>query len=150
MLSVTPAWLRWADSERGVKEVSGPDHHPQVLHYHSFTTLQATTDEVPWCASFICASLEEGADLPSTKSARARSFLNYGLHLGIPAYGCVCVIKRGGPNQPGPTVLDAQGHVGLLVDIEAEWIYLLGGNQTNEVSVSRYSIGRVLGYRWPN
>ena len=149
MLNVTPAWLRWADSERGVKERRGAEHHPRVLFYHEFTTLRATTDEVPWCASFVCASLEAGADIESTRSARARSFLNFGLQLEIPAFGCVTVIKRGGPNQPGPSVLDAQGHVGLLVDIEEEWIYILGGNQSNEVCVSRYPIQRVLGYRWP-
>jgi len=42
-----------------------------------------------------------------------------------------------------------QGHVGLYVRDDGDHIYLLGGNQLDEVRIHSYPISSVLGYRWP-
>lgn len=149
-LIVTPPWLEIAEAEMalGVWEVAGNQHDPRILVYHSFTSLRATTDEVPWCSSAMCFCMEE-AGPRSTRSARARSWLRWGIALEQPAHGCIVVMKRGGGNQPGPEVIEAQGHVGLLVGTPTPRdILVAGGNQSNGFNVKPYPVERVLGYRW--
>lgn len=149
-MSYEPPWLRGArrDMDLGVLEIAGPEHHWRILEYHARTGLHASTDEVAWCASAVCAWLEESG-VRSTRSARARSYLGWGIPIKTPALGCVVIIKRGGTTQPGPKNHTAQGHVGLLVDCDADSIDILGGNQSNRVCIKSYPLDRLLGYRWP-
>lgn len=42
-----------AKTQLGVKEIVGKQHNPKVVEYHQSCTLQATADEVPWCAAFV-------------------------------------------------------------------------------------------------
>lgn len=146
-----PPWLQLArkDARLGILEVPGVQHHSRILEYHDHTTLHATTDEVPWCASAVCAWLEE-SDYLSTRSARARSYLRWGQRLMTPALGCIVIIKRGGGNQPGPEDIRAKGHVGLFVDMPTPHeMIVLGGNQSNQVCERTYRLERLLGFRWP-
>lgn len=146
-----PPWLQIAraDALRGVLEQPGPNqNHPRILAMHAHCRLHATTDEVPWCSAAVSTWLDE-AGRESTKSARARSYLNWGIHLPDPAFGCIVVLKRGRGRQPGPEVLDAPGHVGLLIDVIGDDVVVLGGNQSDSVCERPYKIERVLGYRWP-
>lgn len=135
-----PLWLRVAFSEVGQEEIIGRKHNKRIVEYHSQTTLKATTDEVYWCASFVCWVLHT-AGLTSTRSAAARSFLNWGDKINTPKRGCVVIFKR----PPSPT----SGHVGFYLSEDQKDIYVLGGNQDNKVNVKKYSKNNLLGYRWP-
>lgn len=42
-----------AKSQIGVKEKDGNEHNPQIIEYHIASVLKATTDETPWCSSFV-------------------------------------------------------------------------------------------------
>lgn len=150
-MSYEPAWLTLAKEELGTLEIPGPEHHPRILEYHETTTLQASTDEVPWCSSFVSwCILNCGLSLTSTRSAWARSWLRWGIGSTIPAGGCIVVMKRGGRHQPGPEVIQATGHVGFFIDRpDLKTITVLGGNQRNSVCERDYPAGRVLSYRWP-
>jgi uncharacterized protein (TIGR02594 family) len=127
-----------ANKELGIKEIKGRLHSNRILEYHSTTTLKATDDETPWCSSFVnwCVQL---AELKGTNSAAARSWLKWGNEVKEPYEGCVVVIKRGNSSW--------QGHVGFFVKEVGNNILILGGNQSNAVTVSSYSKERVLGYR---
>ncbi len=115
-----------------------------------------TADEVPWCSAF--AQIPPYIlRLPRSKSARARSWLEvgYAVELGDakPAFDVV-ILKRGGGDQPGPEVIDAPGHVGFFAGIDFQEdnyqlnkILVLGGNQSNRVSIARYPAVNVLGIR---
>ena len=125
--------------ELGTKEIPGKAHNERVLEYHKATSLRATTDEVPWCASFVCWSLES-VGLPSTRSASARSYLQWGEKIDSPMEGDICVLWRGR--------IDAStGHVGFFVKFEGNDVVLLGGNQSDAVSIERYPRSRVLAFR---
>lgn len=137
----TPPWLKTALSEIGVKEVVGKETNPRIALYHSITTLRATSDEVPWCASFACWVLERGG-VPSPRSSAARSFLKWGLPLAVPFIGCVVVISRGGD--------PAQGHVGFWFGENDEHVFILAGNQGDAVNIQAFDKKRVLGYRAPD
>lgn len=150
---MTPYWLRIAEDElrAGVVEILGPEHNERIVEYHKTTTLDASTDEVPWCSSFVNWVMHQ-AMITRTASARARTWLGWGINLGAwPAYGCVCILQRGSGKQPGPSVLDAPGHVGFYIGPgSGSEILLLGGNQSNSINVNRYPQSRLLGYRWPH
>ena len=138
-------WLEWAIQElrNNVEEIPGDKHNLRILEYHLETSLKATTDEIPWCSSFLCSAFEE-TGIPSTRSAKARSWLKWGIGLDRPKEGSVTVLWRGTHDD------GSRGHVGLYVGEEKNYIKLLGGNQSNKVCVKRYPKFQVLGYRWPS
>lgn len=141
---IEPDWMAVAleQAHRGIDEIPGAEHNPQIVRYFTATTLRATEDEVPWCAAFACWCLDQGGWL-STRSARARSFLEWGTPISMPVFGAVVVFSRG----QSPT----QGHVGFVYgQVRQDELLVLGGNQGNQVDVSVYPASRVLGYRLPD
>lgn len=137
-----PVWMVTARREIGVKEVAGGADHPRILQYlRTCRWVPAQLhDEVPWCAAFVCFVLEQ-ADIPSTRSAAARSYIDYGKELKAPQPGCIVVLTRDA--HPGA------GHVGFYVGEVADKVLILGGNQNNQVCVKPYPKGRAISYRWP-
>lgn len=125
-----------ANNERGVKEVVGNTHNPRIIAYHATTTLKATTDEVPWCSSFLNWVMKE-AKYPLTRSAAAVSWATYGQPCEL-QLGCIVVFRRRGGN-----------HVGLCVGFTPTHIMVLGGNQANEVNVRPYPRADFIGARLP-
>ena len=131
-----------ASEELGVEELSGGQHNPRVLAYHAATNSGAKVDEEAWCAAFVSFILES-LKLKSTKSAWSRSYSSWGVRLEKPELGCVVVFTR---PEAGPT----KGHVAFFVSEDAEKVYVLGGNQSNKVSIAGYPKSRLLAYRGPS
>jgi len=132
--NTSPPYMRIAAGEYGVSEIAGARHNPRIIEYHSATSLEATTDEVPWCSSFVNWVMAYAA-LPHTRSAMARSWLKWGVESATPKVNDIAVLSRGAP---------PSGHVGFIVHITPSGVYLLGGNQNNRVNVTRYPISRLL------
>lgn len=131
-------WLDIAKAELGVKEIPGKKHNERILEYHKATSLESTEDEVPWCSSFVSWCLEK-AGVPSTRNAWARSYLAWGRKIETPVVGCIVVFSRG----------QASGHVAFYLGESDSQIKVLGGNQSNQVSIEYYPKSRLLGYRLP-
>jgi uncharacterized protein (TIGR02594 family) len=132
-------WLDVAFKEIGVKEVAGLTDNPRILEYAATTTLRAQSDEVPWCSSFANWVFKQCA-IKGTDSAAARSWLNWGQECSA-RVGALVVLKRGDSS--------FQGHVGFVVDIGPIFVSVLGGNQSDQVKVSKFLKTKVIGYRWP-
>ncbi len=133
----------------GINEISGAASNPQILAMLKLDNKWPDGDEVPWCSAFI-NYITWLLRLPRSKNLRARSWLNIGESIKIEDAEVgfdVVILKRGKGVQPGPEVIDAPGHVGFFAGFEEDKILLLGGNQSNSVDVSRYSIDRILGIR---
>ena len=131
------SWLTIAENERGVKEMAGAAANPRIIEYHATTKLKATSDEVPWCSSFVNWVMSQ-AKYPRTSSAAARSWLEYGRET-LPHMGAIAVFRRKGGN-----------HVGFYVGETPTAVRVLGGNQSNEVNVRLYRKSDLIGYRLPN
>jgi len=136
-----PLWLEIASKEIGVKEIKGKEHNPRIIEYHSQTTLKATEDEVPYCSSFVNWCFYKSG-IKGTRSAAARSWLNWGRELKTPRVGCVVILWRGSPDS-------ASGHAAFWVSEDDKTVSLLGANQNDSVCIAKYDKKRVLGYRWP-
>lgn len=106
-------------------------------------------DETPWCSAFV-NMVAWCLRLPRSKSAAARSWLTVGVPVRLAEAfvgSDVVVLKRGGPNEPGPDVLNARGHVGFYAGREGDYILVLGGNQGDSVSIARFDVTQLLGIR---
>lgn len=132
----------------GTKEIGGQIDNLMVLSMLKLDNSWPENDEVPWCSAF-ANYIAWLCHLPRSKDLRARSWLRIGK--GIPLadaqHGDIIVLQRGKGEQPGPDVIDAPGHVGFYAGIFGEFIEVLGGNQSDQVKISRYPKSRLLGVR---
>jgi uncharacterized protein (TIGR02594 family) len=127
-------------SQYGVKEMVGNKHNPTILEYfrvagHSWVK----DDETSWCSALIIwAAISEGYE--HSKLLNARSWLEIGLKVIEPQMGDIVVFWRISKNSP-------YGHVAMYIYEDEEYVYVLGGNQSNMVKISAYPKSQVLGYR---
>ena len=143
----------------GIREVAGPVSNAHILAMLRLDNTWVEGDEIPWCSAlvnYVCWLLR----LPRSKSLAARSWLGVGIPIALeqarPGYDVV-VLKRGGHDQPGPEVMAASGHVGFFAGVEHparvlgdpdnRQVLVLGGNQSDAVSVAPYRVERILGVR---
>lgn len=138
---MTPEHYEIAKKHIGLAEFKGKGrHNAEIIEFSkSLGHSWVKTDEVPWCAAFVGACLEE-AGIKSTKKLNARSYLKWGKRIwGKPKIGDVVIFKRGNSNW--------QGHVAFYAGETKNHIKCLGGNQSNKVKISLYSKSKLLGIR---
>jgi len=133
-----PPWMAIAEAEVGVHEIAGEADNQRIIEYHKATTLQASDDETPWCASFVCWVLAQ-AGVNNPRSAASKAFRTWGVQVQEPRYGDVVVFDHGG----------GRGHVGFFVRDAGEYIEVLAGNQSDSVCTALLSKARFHSYRRP-
>ncbi|MCI2229579.1 TIGR02594 family protein [Polaribacter sp. MSW13] len=128
-------------SQVGIKEVSGTQDNPEVLKYFNELGFDgaALKDETAWCSAFVNWVAKE-ANLQYSKKLNARSWLEVGTEVTKPEKGDVVVFWRDSKKS-------WKGHVAFFIRETQNWIYVLGGNQNNQVKISAYPKNRLLGYR---
>ena len=132
-----------ARNHLGVREIPGAKNNPLIVRWHRRLANWINDDETAWCSSFAnyCAA-EAGYE--SSGKLDARSWLHVGqpVNLADARPGDVVVLWRGNPNS-------WTGHVAFLEHYNAKrgLLYLLGGNQNNEVNITAYDPGKLLGIR---
>lgn len=127
----------------GVRELAGPHDHPLIRWWLSlcFDGQLELHDEVPWCSAFLNGMAWE-LGLARSKSALARTWLQVGTPVPLERARLgydVVVLWRGDKASPA-------GHVGLYAGRD-DGVLLLGGNQSNAVSLATFPVDRVLGVR---
>ena len=97
----------------------------------------------PWCGDFVETSIRMGLpDEPllgalGTNPYWARNWLPFGQDTK-PVPGAVLIFERG-----------SGGHVGFAVGQDDAHFFVLGGNQSDAVTIARVAKSRLLGSRWP-
>ena len=97
----------------------------------------------PWCGDFVETCIRIGLpDEPllralGTNPYWARNWLLFGLETK-PVPGAVLIFGRG-----------SGGHVGFAVGQDDTHFFVLGGNQSDAVTIARIAKSRLLGARWP-
>lgn len=100
--------------------------------------------KLPWCGDFVETSIRlalPGEPFPGALGENrywARNWLRLGAEIS-PCYGAVVVFERG-----------SGGHVGFAMGEDADALHVLGGNQSNAVTIARIAKNRLLGARWPS
>lgn len=136
-------WYEEANRLKGVKEVAGKGSNPTILKWA--TTLGGwvksyfTDDDIPWCGLFVAHCI--GATLPNeplpSNPLGALNWSSFGVACK-PALGAILTFRRAGG-----------GHVGFYVGEDATAYHILGGNQSNQVNVTRVAKDRLAATRWP-
>ena len=143
------AWLAEARKHIGLKEnTSKTAHNPTLLamleKMGGFTGEHKAwwqEDETPWCGLFVGFCLGTAGRFVVKEWYRARAWEAPQLtKLDRPAYGALVTFTRSGG-----------GHVGFIVGKDARGnLMVLGGNQSNAVSIAPFATSRVTGYFWPS
>jgi uncharacterized protein (TIGR02594 family) len=140
--SDTP-WLDWMIRFIGVKEVPGTTHNPLIVQWGKDAGISWWhRDEDAWCAVAVNAALVN-TGFPSTKSALARSFTNYGTKLDKPVPGAIVVFPRG--SNP------LYGHVGVIEKVgdDGTSITVINGNVANAMRRTVYRTSSAIAFRAP-
>ncbi len=126
----------------GTREVSGTGSNARIAGFFKDAGHpKIASDDVAWCAAFVGACLARSGKR-GTGSLLARSYLAWGEPLDAFRLGAIAVLSRGSdPNA---------GHVGFLVGETQAAVRLLGGNQSNAVTIEEFPKSRLLALRWPN
>ena len=127
-----------AKADEGVWEWAKGDN-PRVLAYYREAGVPQTRDEVPWCAAFVGAVLARSG-VQGTGSLLARSYESWGRSVPLEEAqrGDVVILSRGQP---------WQGHVAFYEGAAGSNVYLLGGNQGDQVNITAYPKARVVAVR---
>lgn len=143
-----PPWLKVAFAELGTKEFSGSASNERVEDYLASATTDRSliNDAVPWCAGFGNFCLQTGTrglatPLQGTRSLMAKSFKLYGKPVRGQR-GAIAVFDR----PPDP----ASGHIAFMLGEGDTWIDVIGGNQSDAVTIERYNKNNLIALRWPN
>jgi len=133
--------LEKALSQYGVKEVMGIKNNPQILKYFKSMGLdsQKMNDETAWCSAFAnWVAKESGFEYSGQLTAR--SWLKIGESTPNPVQGDIVVLWRESPES-------WKGHVGFYVRETKRYVYIIGGNQKDQVNIKAYPKTRILDFR---
>ena len=133
--------IELAFSQFGIKETVGEIDNPEVMKYFREIGFGGAgiKDETAWCSAF-ANWVAEASCLESSGALNARSWLTVGSPVEMPQLGDIVVFWRESKES-------WKGHVGFYVNHDEKNIYVLGGNQGNQVCIRPYSKDRLLEYR---
>ncbi|WP_431166327.1 TIGR02594 family protein [Tenacibaculum halocynthiae] len=128
-------------SQYGIREIKGIRDNPKVLRYFNELGYDGykLKDETAWCSAFanwVCKKV--GVDYSG--KLNARSWLGVGKPVEIPKQGDIVVLWRESPNS-------WKGHVGFYIRQTKNYVYVLGGNQNDQVNIQAYPKKRLLQFR---
>lgn len=136
--SYEQAWMNEAALHLGLKEIPGKRHNPTILRWTRELGAWWSDDETPWCGTFAAHCLRAAGIEPPQHWYRAKAYAGWGISCD-PRPEAVAVFGRSGG-----------GHVGFIVGESASDLYILGGNQRNQVNITPIAKGRLIAVRWPD
>lgn len=137
-----PPWIEVARSAIGITETPGEGNNPKILAWakmiggdvqHSYVA-----DSIPWCGLFVAHCLAEAGIQPVAAPLWALNWSKFGVKLKSPLFGCIGTKERNGG-----------GHVFFCVSQDDDYIHALGGNQSDQVNVTKILKSDIVSYNWP-
>ncbi|MEA3539570.1 MAG: TIGR02594 family protein [Pseudomonadota bacterium] len=137
-------WFQEARRLIGVKERVGPGNEPEIIGWAKASGISYDDDDIPWCGLLVAhciSSTLRDEPLPNNPLG-ARNWLKFGAP-SDPSLGTILVFWR-------EKEYGWKGHVGFYAgEDKSGAFHVLGGNQSNCVSIARIKRDRLLGARWP-
>lgn len=132
-------WLDLAARKKGLHE--GRNYTALSEFLRSDGKTLGDPRKLPWCGDFVetCIAVTLPGEVLPSNPYFARNWLKFGKSIK-PTLGAVMVFSRG----------PSSGHVAFAVGESTTSYYVLGGNQSNSVSVAPVAKSRLLGARWPS
>lgn len=141
--TVPLVWYEEARRQLGTAEKPGPVSNPKILQWAGDLGIRYGGDDIPWCGLFVAHCV--GSTLPAeplpNNPLGARNWGKFGLECK-PLLGAILVFWRESKN-------GSKGHVGFYHGEDSSAYHVLGGNQSDKVSIARINKDRLLGARRP-
>lgn len=133
-----PPWMQEMVGKYGLQEVRDNEELSAWLKGGSWL---GDPSELPWCGDGVETSFARR--LPAEKLPDRPFFAQSWKDFGIPCdpiVGAVGVIRWNARS----------GHVGFVADTDGSRVKLLGGNQSNSVSLAWFKKSSFIAFRWPS
>jgi uncharacterized protein (TIGR02594 family) len=128
----------------GTAEVVGKGSNKTIISWRDELNIAGnpvvgfSDDDVPWCGLFAAIVTYRAGYDPVNSPLWARNWAKFGKASTKPGLGDVLVFVR-----------ETGGHVGFYVAEDATAYHVLGGNQSNRVSITRVAKARLIAARRP-
>lgn len=123
----------------GVTEVLGAKNNPEIMSWDDVAPIAGfNADSVPWCGYFMAIVARRAGYTPPDKPLWALNWNQFGVDGGQPELGDVLTFVR-----PGG------GHVALYIAEDQFAYHVLGGNQGDQVNITRIEKTRMNRVRQP-
>lgn len=148
-----PFRYRWLESKGGPKiilvalslygteEIPGGRSNPKIISWAKELGIpDYTADSIPWCGLFVAYVVFKAgwADHIPANPLWARDWAKFGQEASKASLGDVLVFSRNGG-----------GHVGFYVGEDDDCYHVLGGNQSDAVTITRIRKERCIAVRRP-
>lgn len=137
-------WFKEATRLLGTRETPGAGSNPTIIDWAGAQGIRYQGDDIPWCGLFvghcISSTLDREPTPPSLLSARA--WQSFGIKTK-PTLGAVMVFWR-------KSLASGLGHVGFYAGEDDGAYRILGGNQSDSVSLAWVTKDRLVAARWPS
>jgi uncharacterized protein (TIGR02594 family) len=128
----------------GVHEVLGSGSNKTILEWRDELNQNGvkidgySDDDIPWCGLFAAIVTFRAGKKPVGEPLWARNWANFGKETPDAGLGDILVFVR-----------DGGGHVGFYVAEDEDCYHVLGGNQSDQVCITRVRKGRCVARRRP-
>lgn len=125
----------------GTVEAQGPADNPVILGWAKDLGLAKiyNQDEIPWCGLFVAIVAKRAGKALPGRPLWARNWAEFGKAADKAQLGDVLVFRRG----------QGSGHVGLYIGEDYGAYHVLGGNQSDGVTIARIAKDRCIAVRRP-
>jgi uncharacterized protein (TIGR02594 family) len=134
-----PVQVRWARTKLGYKEGV---NDVEIESWYKLTGLPQSEwndKTVPWCGVFVSAAYALNG-IKAVDSAAALDWLKSGTPVDTPRLGDNVIFDW--------TLIGKTGHhVAIVLALQGNLVQVIGGNQSNSVSITTYPVAAVKGYR---
>ncbi len=139
-LGVLPKMLQEALATYGTKETPGSVNNSVIMGWAKYLGVEVvyTADSVPWCGLWARYIAKRAGKSGPKHPLWALNWINFGSRIGQPCLGDIVVFTR-----------DGGGHVGIYIAEDKETYHVLGGNQSDSVSITRIYKKRLVQARRP-
>ena len=141
-LITPPKMIREALALFGTLESDGNKNNPIILNWAKETKTQDDNwynlDSIPWCGLFMAVVAQRAGKEVPANDLSALAWANFGVKVDSAMLGDVLVFKRKGG-----------GHVGLYCGESVDSYFVLGGNQSDKVCITRIQKSRLFAIRRP-
>lgn len=137
-----PKMIREALALYGTLETIGSKSNPAIVAWAKETNTKDDNwydnDATPWCGLFMAVVAQRAGKEVPNECLRALAWASFGTPVPVAMLGDVLVFKRTGG-----------GHVGMYVAEDANYYYVLGGNQSDKVCIAKIDKKRIYAIRRP-
>lgn len=133
-----PPWMAEMHRRMGLHEVRDK---AKLIDFLKIGKFLGDPSSLPWCGDMVesCIAKTLPSELLPSNPFFAQNWSKFGRDTGSPIVGAVGVIKWSA----------SSGHVGFVAGVDGTKVVLLGGNQSNAITLASFPRSKFIAFRWP-